>query len=107
MGDEDGLVFSKGLRKCLLEKHRRVSVAAAGGAGLYFLALSPQLRKECKTLRCEILSARGLLLQPSLSEESCGFQTLFITKGCRHCGLMTSEMDFFSLQNAVLYTYDV
>jgi len=51
MGNEGGLDFSKGPRKCLLEKHTRTSRAAAGRAGLYFLALSPQFRKECRTLR--------------------------------------------------------
>lgn len=39
MGREDGLFFSEGPWKCLLDKHRRASVAAAGGAGFYFLAL--------------------------------------------------------------------
>lgn len=53
MGNEGGLVFSKGPWKCLLEKPRRVSVAAAGRAGLYFLTLSPQFRKERKTL-CDV-----------------------------------------------------
>lgn len=45
--------FSKGLRKCVLERHRRVSVGAAGSSGFYFLALSPQFGKECKTL-CDV-----------------------------------------------------
>lgn len=40
--------FSEGLRKCLLEKHRRVSVAAAGSAGFYFLVLDHSLGKNAK-----------------------------------------------------------
>lgn len=52
--------FSKGLRKCLLDRHSSVSVAAAGSAGFYFLALSPQFGKEFKTLhsvKCRVPKA--------------------------------------------------